>query len=172
MGPLAIPIAIAAGVAQTGLSIKSQRDAAKAQEKYQAAASKAESARAQQQMGAERIQQAFQNEERAKEIQNAARKADEARARARVSAGEAGVAGTSVDALLNDFSRQEAAFRFGLQRQGEQMDVSRELRLKDMGLQSYNTQISINKPIKQPDYAGAIASGISTGLSIYSTKTP
>ena len=172
MGPLAIPIAIASGVAQAGLSIKSQRDAAKAQAKFQKSASEAESVRVQQQMGAERIQQAFQREERAKEVQNAARKAEEARARARVSSGEAGVSGSSVDALLNDFSRQEAAFRFGLTRQGEQMDVARELRLKDIGLQSYNNQISINKPIKQPDYAGAILSGVSTGLSIYSTKTP
>jgi hypothetical protein len=73
-----------------------------------------------------------------------------------------------VDALLNDFTRQEATYRFGLQRQGQQMAVARDLRLKDMGLQSYNTQIAINKPIEQPDYAGALLSGVSTGLSIYS----
>lgn len=37
-----------------------------------------------------------------------AKKAAQARATARVAAGEAGVAGLSVDALMNDYSRQEA----------------------------------------------------------------
>ena len=160
--------AIIASIATTALSIRGQQQAAKAQAKYQKQASEAEAKRASQQMSAERIQEAFQNEERAKEIQLAAKKAKEARARATVAAGESGVAGLSVDALLNDFTRQEATYRFGLQRQGKQTAVARDLRLKDMGLQSYNTQIAINKPIEQPDYAGSIASGVSTGLSLYS----
>jgi len=169
--PAAIPIVL--GVAQAGLSISGQRQAAKAQAKYQKQASAAEAQRASQQMSAERIQEAFQNEERSREIQVAANKAREARSRATVAAGESGVAGQSVDALLNDFTRQEATYRFGLQRQGQQMAVARDLRLKDMGLQSYNTQIAINKPIAQPDYAGALLSGVSTGLSAYSaTKKP
>lgn len=173
MGPFAIPIAIAAGGLQAGLSIRSQQQAAKAQAKYQKQASDAESQRASQQMSAERIQEAFQNEERAREIQIAANKAREARSRASVAAGESGVAGASVDALLDDFTRQEATYRFGLQRQGQQMAVARDLRLKDMGLQSYNNQIAINKPIPQPDYVGSIVGGVSTGLSIYSaTKKP
>ena len=169
--PAAIPIVL--GVAQAGLSISGQQQAAKAQAKYQKQASAAEAQRASQQMSAERIQEAFQNEERSREIQVAANKAREARSRATVAAGESGVAGLSVDALLNDFTRQEATYRFGLQRQGQQMAVARDLRLKDMGLQSYNTQIAINKPIAQPDYAGALVSGVNTGLSIYSaTKKP
>lgn len=167
-----ISIGIGLGLAQAGLSIRGQQQAAKAQTKYQKQASEAESQRASQQMSAERIQEAFQNEERSREIQVAANKAREARARATVAAGESGVAGRSVDALLDDFTRQEATYRFGLQRQGQQMAVARDLRLKDMGLQSYNTQIAINKPIAQPDYAGALLSGVSTGLSAYSaTKT-
>lgn len=162
--------AIILGVAQTGLSIYGQRQAAKAQEAVQKRASEAENARYLQQASAERIQQSFQREERSKELQQSARKAQAARSRARVAAGEAGVVGSSVDALLNDFSRQEAAFRFGLERQGQQMDVARDLRLKDMGLQSYNNQISINKPIEQPDYAGALFAGVSSGLQIYGAK--
>lgn len=164
--------AIALGVAQTGLSIFSQQATAKAQAQAQSRASEAEERRLAEQTSAERIQQRFQNEERSKEIQQAAKKARAARSRAIVSAGEAGVEGSSVDALLGDFNRQEAAFRFGLQRQGQQMQVARELRLKDMGLQSYNNQIAINKPIEQPDYAGALFGGVNTGLQIYSTKTP
>jgi len=165
--------AIITTIATTALSIRGQQQAAAAQAKYQKQASEAENQRALQQMSAERIQEAFQNEERAKEIELAAKKAREARSRATVAAGESGVTGLSVDALLNDFTRQEATYRFGLQRQGQQMAVARDLRLKDMGLQSYNTQIAINKPIAQPDYAGALVSGVNTGLSIYSaTKKP
>ena len=165
--------AIITTIATTALSIRGQQQAAAAQAKYQKQASEAENQRALQQMSAERIQEAFQNEERAKEIELAAKKAREARSRATVAAGESGVTGLSVDALLNDFTRQEATYRFGLQRQGQQMAVARDLRLKDMGLQSYNTQIAINKPIAQPDYAGALLSGVSTGLSAYSaTKKP
>jgi len=159
---------IASTLLTTGLSIRGQQQTAKAQDKYRKQASEAENQRTLQQLSAERIQEAFQNEERAKEIQLAAKKAKEARARATVAAGEAGVAGLSVDALLSDFTRQEATYRFGLQRQGKQTAVARALGLKDMGLQSYNTQIAINKPIQQPDYAGSIASGASTGLSLYS----
>jgi hypothetical protein len=168
MGPFAIPLSIAFGAIQSGLAIRGQQQAAKAQYKAQQQAKAAENQRALQQMSAERIQEAFQNEERSKEIQLAANKAREARSRATVAAGESGVAGLSVDALLNDFTRQEATYRFGLQRQGQQMAVARDLRLKDMGLQSYNTQIAINKPIQQPDYAGTLFGGVSSGLSIYS----
>jgi hypothetical protein len=42
-----------------------------------------------------------------------ARAAAEARATARTAAGEAGVAGLSVEALLNDFTAQEGRYRYG-----------------------------------------------------------
>jgi hypothetical protein len=45
-----------------------------------------------------------------------ARAAAEARATARTAAGEAGVSGLSLDALLTDFTRQESEYRYGVRR--------------------------------------------------------
>ena len=164
-------IAAAVVVASTANSIYSQQQAASAQAKVQQRASAAERERLLQQMSAERIQQAFDNEERSKEMQKASKKAREARATAVVSAGEAGVSGLSVQALLDDYSRQEGAYRYGLIRQGEQQDVGRELRLKDGQMQSYNNLLSINKPIAQTDYLGSALDGAKTGMSVYSFGT-
>jgi len=160
--------AVAMTVATTVSSIRAQQQAASAQAKVQKRASVAERERLLQQMSAERIQQAFDSEERSKEMQKASKKAREARATAVVSAGEAGVSGLSVQALLDDYSRQEGAYRYGLQRQGEQQDIGRELRLKDDQMQSYNNLLSINKPIAQPDYLGSALDGAKTGMSVYS----
>lgn len=167
-GPLASKLAIGASVAQAGLSIAGQKASAKAQAIAQARASKAEVERYRQETNAARISQRFRYEEEAQQLQSASIKAMQARARARVAAGEAGVAGKSVDALLDDFSRQESMYRFGLTRQSRQRDVARNLQLKDMNQQSYNTLLQINQPIEQPDYAGAIFGAVSSGLSIYS----
>ena len=89
MGPFAIPLSIAFGAIQSGLAIRGQQQAAKAQYKAQQQAKAAENQRALQQMSAERIQEAFQNEERSKEIQLAANQALEARASATVEIGRA-----------------------------------------------------------------------------------
>jgi len=163
---------IAAGIAiaSTATSIYSQQQAASAQAKVQKRASAAERERHIQEMSAERIQQAFDNEARAGEMQKASQKARKARSTAVVSAGEAGVSGLSVQALLDEYSRQEGAYRYGLERQGEMQDVGRELRLKDQSLQSYNNLLSINKPIAQTDYLGSALEGAKTGMSVYSLK--
>jgi uncharacterized protein YlxW (UPF0749 family) len=166
--PLATKLAIGSGVAQAGLSIAGQKASAKAQATAQARSSKAEVERYRQQANAARISQRFRLEQEAQQLQSASIQAMKARASARMAAGDAGVAGNSVEALLNDFSRQEATYRFGLTRQSGQRDIATNLQLKDMNQQSYNTLLQINQPIEQPDYAGAIFGAASTGLSIYS----
>jgi hypothetical protein len=166
--PVVKGLSIASGVAQAGLSIAGQKASAKAQATAQARSSKAEVERYRQETNAARISQRFRYDQEAQQLQSASIKAMQARARARVAAGESGVAGKSVDALLDDFSRQESVYRFGLTRQSRQRDVAKNLQLKDANQQSYNTLLQINQPIEQPDYAGAIFGGISSGLSIYS----
>lgn len=171
--PLATKLAIGSGIAQAGLSIAGQKASAKEQATAQARSSKAEVKRYRQQINAARINQRFKLEEEAQQLQSASIQAMKARATARVSAGEAGVAGKSVDALLDDFSRQESMYRFSLTRQSGQRDIATNLQLKDMNQQSYNTLLQINQPIEQPDYAGAIFAAANTGLGIYSgVKTP
>ncbi len=157
------------GTTQSVLAIQGQRQAAKAQGRAQAAQTRAEQVRLLQQQSAERINQRFQQQQVSDQLQKAQVKAMEARATARTSAGEAGVAGVSVDALTNDLTRKEAIYRFGLQRQTEQTDIATELRMQDNNQRSYQTMLSINRPIEQPNYLEGILRGANTGLNAYGT---
>lgn len=157
------------GVATSALSIRGQQQQAKSQAKAQANATLAERQRLMQQQSAERINQAFQNEQVAAQLQVSTTKAREARATARVAAGESGVAGLSVDALTNDLTRKQAVYNYGLQRQNEQMGIATNLRMQDGALGSQQRTIAFNQPIKQPDYLGTLMKGANTGLNNYAT---
>ena len=105
------------GAASTGSSIMGQRQQAKAQARAQANASAAERQRHLQEVSSMRVQQGQEQVAAAQRISESARKAREARSTARVSAGESGVAGLSVDALINDLTKQEAEYSFATQQQ-------------------------------------------------------
>jgi hypothetical protein len=115
-----------------------------------------------------RIQQGQEQVAAAQRLQESTKKAREARATARVSAGEAGVAGLSVDALINDLTRKEAEYNFNTQKQLQMSDVNRTLQLRDAGLGFTNNMLRINKPIEQPNYLGAVLSGAQAGSSTHS----
>ena len=142
---------------------------AKAQEQAQANASKAERQRYLQEVSSMRVQQGQEQVAAAQRINESAKKAREARATARVSAGESGVAGLSVDALINDLTREEAEYSFATQQQTQMNDVGRQMQLQNAGLGFTNNMLRINRPIEQPDYLGAALSGAQTGMSTYST---
>lgn len=161
-------VAVALGVAQAGMQIQGQRQMAKTQAEVQRRASAAERQRYLHEVSSMRIQQGQEQVAAAQKMSESARKATEARATARVSAGEAGVAGLSVDALINDLTRQEAEYSFNVQKQTQMSDVNRQLQLRDAGLGFTNNMLRINKPIEQPNYLGAALSGAQTGLSTYS----
>ena len=141
---------------------------AKAQARSQANASVAERQRYLQEVSSMRVQQGQEEVAAAQRVNESARKAREARATARVSAGEAGVAGLSVDALINDLTREEAEFNFATQQQLQMNDVGRSMQLENAGLGFTNNMLRINKPIEGPDYLGTAISGAQTGLSTYS----
>ena len=162
-------ISMGMGAAQSILSIQGQRQSAKAQARAQANQTKAEQQRLLQQQSAERINQRFQEEQVANQLQKSSIKAMEARATARVSAGESGVSGISVDSLMNDLTRKQAVYNFGLTRQLEQGNIATDLRMQDFSQGSYQRQLSINQPIKQPNYLEGLLSGATTGLNTYGT---
>lgn len=162
------PISIGLAVAQTGATIMGQRQMASAQERAQANASKAERQRYLHEVSSMRIQQGQEQVAAAQRLQESTKKAREARATARVSAGEAGVAGLSVDALINDLTRKEAEYNFNTQKQLQMSDVNRTMQLEQAGLGFTNNMLRINKPIEQPNYLGAALSGAQTGLSTHS----
>ena len=159
---------IAMGVASAGLQIQGQRIQAQTQCRVQENASKVERQRYLNEVSSLRTQQGQEQVAAAQKLQANKTKAREARATARVSAGEAGVAGLSVDALMNDLTRKEAMYNNSVNTQGQMLDVRRELSLRDAGLGFTNNMLRINRPIEEVNYAGALMSGAQTGLSTFS----
>jgi len=162
-----VTAAVVMGVASTGLQIRGQQIQAKTQRKVQENASKVERQRYLNEVSSLRTQQSQEQVAMAQKLQANKTKAREARATARVSAGEAGVAGLSVNALMNDLTRKEAMYNNSVNTQGQMLDVRRELSLRDAGLGFTNNMLRINRPIEEVNYAGALVSGAQTGLSTY-----
>ena len=163
--PLIVSSIVGAGSAIS--SIQSQRYQADAQEESQRLASMQERQRYLAEVSAMRTQQSQEQEATTQQRQQADRRAMEARATATVSAGEAGVSGLSVDALLGDISRQQAEFTFSSQRQAEMTNVNRDLALREAGMGFNRNMLRINQPIEQPNYLGSLVDGAQTGLSMY-----
>ncbi len=172
-------LAIVGGL-QAGVQFAGARRQAKQQAAFQAQSAAAEQQRALQEQSSIRMQQAQQEEATARELEQVSRKSQEALARARVSAGEAGVAGASVQALMDDYTRQEAGYRAATLRQQELRGVGTQLGLEQAGLASQQRLIGINQPINKPSVLGAVLQagsqamgGYATGLDIKSRmKTP
>ena len=164
----AAAISTTMGVASAGAQMYGQRQQAKTQAKVQKNASAAERERYLREVSSMRVQQGQEEVAAAQRVNESARKAREARATARVSAGEAGVAGLSVDALINDLTREEANYNFATQQQLQMNDVGRSMELDNAGLSFTNNMLRINRPIEQPNYLGSALSGAQTGLSTYS----
>ena len=157
------------GVASSATSFIGQRRMARQQARYQARAAEAERQRAMQEQSALRVRQAQEQEAANREMAEVALKSREALARTRTSAGEAGVAGASVEMLLDDYTRQEAAYRIGITRQQEMRDVQTGLALTDAGYRTQMRQIEINKPIDKPSFLTGALSIAQGGLSGYRT---
>ncbi len=157
------------GVASSATSFIGQRRMARQQARYQARAAEAERQRAMQEQSALRLRQAQEQEAANREMAEVALKSREALARTRTSAGEAGVAGASVEMLLDDYTRQEAAYRIGITRQQEMRDVQTGLALTDAGYRTQMRQIEINKPIDKPSFLTGALNIAQGGLSGYRT---
>ena len=177
--PLAA-VAAAVQVASVGAQFAGARRQAKQQARYQAQAAEAERQRFLQEQTSLRMRQAQEQEAVGRELQQVSKKSQEALARARVSAGEAGVAGASVQALMDDYTRQEGAYRQAVLRQQELGALATGMGLEQAGFATQQRQIGIRQPISRPSglTAGLQAlrgglSGYATGLDIQSRmKTP
>jgi hypothetical protein len=97
-----------------------------------------------------------EREAAALDIMNASRAAREAMASARVSAGEAGVAGSSTDALLQDFERRQFEYTYGRQRSQEFREQAFEDQKKGIRSQQHGRILStLPKPVDRPSFLGA-----------------
>ncbi len=167
--------ALTLSAAGTGISLVGQKQQADAQEEYQKqlAASNVESA----QIESENVrsQQAQANEQNSREAFNAALANRKARATAKVAAGEAGVTGNSVDALMQEFQMEEGRYKEALFRQKALTDVSANQNIEAIRRGADANNLSMNTPISQPNYLAAAlnfgANAAATGLAYRGTQT-
>jgi len=169
-------LAVLGGV-QSGMQALGQQQQAKSQyqaqlqqnemqRRMQAQAAAAERQRAGQEATSLRMRQAQEQEAVGRELEQVGLKSQSALARARVAAGESGVAGASVDALMGDYMKQEAGYRSALLRQQELSGVGTGLGLEQIGLASQQRLMGINQPISDPIRPRGL--GISDVLSVAS----
>jgi len=162
--PVIAPIVM--GVVSGGLQVagsvarhQGQQEAANQTLAYQQQLTGAAQAVAADQQSAVRQRQAQEHESFARDSEKARIANAEARATARVSAGEAGITGSSVDALLQEFSMQEGRYFEANLRQSELLDMGADSEI-DSIRQGLNYQtLRINAPVNRP-------SRLATGLSI------
>jgi len=159
-----IGASVVSGFASPLVGYMGQRQQAKQQAAYQAQAAAAERQRFMQEQTSLRMRQAQEQEAVGRELEQVSRKSQEALARARVSAGEAGVAGASVQALMDDYVRQEAGYRAATLRQQELGGVATGLGLEQAGFATQQRQIGINRPIARPSFLTAGLQSLSGGL--------
>ena len=168
--PAVIPLITAGlGATQAGVQYAGARQQAKAQAQYQKQAQAAERQRFLQEQTSLRMRQAQEQEAVGRELEQVSRKSQAALARARVSAGEAGVAGASVQALMDDYMRQEAGYRSALARQQELGAIGTGMQLEQAGFATQQRMIGLSQPIDRPSGLGAALGAIGSGLSGYRT---
>jgi Na+-translocating ferredoxin:NAD+ oxidoreductase RnfG subunit len=160
--------AIVSGVLTAASSAASQKQAADAQERQQKIAAQQERQRYLEEVTSLRSQEAQEQVARSQRLQEAEVKGKEAKASAVVAAGEGGVAGLSVEALVANISRKEATYAFSEKKQAEMIGIGRTLELQSAGSGYQRNLLTINRPIQQPNYLNAALEGTQAGLGIYS----
>lgn len=146
--------------ASTTASLVGQKKQADAQADYQENLAEANVKAAQVQSAQVRDQQAQANEATTRESQQASLASRKASSTATVAAGEAGVSGNSVDALLRDYRGQEGIFKEAVLRQKQLTDVSAGQQIDAIRSGADAGNLSMNAPIGQPNYlAGALSFG-------------
>jgi len=154
---------------QGAVQFAGQQRQAKQQEAYQRQAQAAERQRFLQEQTSMRMRQAQEQEAVGREMEQVSRKSQAALARARVSAGEAGVAGASVQALMDDYMRQEAGYRAAALRQQELGGIATGMGLEQAGFATQQRQIGLSQPIQKPSVLGTVLSSAQQAMGAYRT---
>ena len=150
------------------LSIRGQQVAAKAQRQAQAAATERARQKHLADITASRVKQGMENEVLTQQLVENTKRAEAARATAATSAIENNKSGVSVNAMLADYTRQEGDTAFGLVRQAQFGNISRDFGLEQQAMAFSNEVGNINKPIAQPNYGATLLGLANTATGIYS----
>jgi hypothetical protein len=174
------PAALAViGGLQAGMQFAGQRQQAKAQMALQSQQIRA----AQQKLGFQRTAALLERQQQEKAVaqeKGRAAKAGEAIvSRAGVAALESGVSGLSVQALMDDYIRQQAGQVAALTSQDKLYALRHGLNLQQLGMASEQEILGLSKPISKPSLlSGALSiasgamSGYSAGKSFQNTIRP
>jgi len=166
------PISITAVTAAVGSNI-AQFAGARQQAKQQAAFQAQSIAAAQRKAGFQRTSQILEAQQKqlalAQEKGKVTKAAREQLSRATVSAGEAGVSGLSVQALMDDYIRQQAGKQVALTTQEKLYGLQYGMGLRQLGLASQQEILGLSQPIEKPSLLSAGLGAISGGLSGYRT---
>jgi len=164
---MATTAAISAASTATSAIAKNQQAEAQAQHQqqvFQRNKERALEARTQK-VFMENLRQQQEAQAASQRIQKTERQAAEARSRARVAAGESGVSGRSVDALLADFYQQEAEFRSAVQHNLQLSDRQSEARKDSLVTQQEGRVAAAQpQPVQRPNFLGAALQIGATGL--------
>jgi len=156
-----------AGVVGAGAGFIGQRQQAKAQAAYQAQSIAA----AQKKEGFQRTSQLLESQQKrmalAQETSKITKAAQEKLASATVSAGEAGVSGLSVQALMDDYVRQQAGLQAAVTTQEKLYGLQTGMSLQQIGLASQQEILGLSQPINRPSLLTTGLQAISGGLSGY-----
>lgn len=165
-------IGLAISAASATASIQGQRYQAQAQEQQQAELTKANNFVAGEQMAQTRLQEAQQAEAAARENEKARLAAQKARSTAVVTAGEAGVSGASVDALLGEYGMQLGQFREASNRQTQLTASASASQIAAIQTGARFQNLSINAPIVGPNYGAEAVKFAGSAMSTYQAYNP
>jgi hypothetical protein len=161
--------AVAASVGSNIAQFAGARQQAKAQAAYQAQSIAA----AQKKAGFQRTSEILEAQQKrlalAQETGKITKAAREKLASATVSAGEAGVSGLSVQALMDDYVRQQAGLQAAVTTQEKLYGLQTGMNLQQLGLASQQEILGLSQPIERPSLLTAGLGAISGGLSGYAT---
>jgi len=144
-----------------------QQQAASAKERYQQQLMGAERERQQQAETNLRMRQQDEQEARARELAKVSQEARAMASRSIVSAGEAGISGASVDALLAEGTRRELDFYESMTRQGQLQNIAYEREIESGRTGSAMRILDINRPVSRPSFANLAIDLAGAGMQTY-----
>ncbi len=159
----------AAGAVATA---QGQKYAADAQADQQRQLVAANNSNADEQISQLRIQQAQNAESVARDNERARLAAQRSKASATVAAGEAGVTGNSVDALLGEYDAQLGQYREATLRQRQLNDQGANTQIDAIRTGTRYQNLQINAPISGPNYAAIGLGFLKDSLGTYKAYNP
>lgn len=163
---------LALNVAQTTMQAVGQNQQAKAQRGYQSQLVAANNAEANNALSMLRIEQAQTRESNARELQKAQLASKAARSTAIVAAGEAGVTGNSVDAMLQEYSANLGAYKETALRQQQIQESSFADRATAIRSGARYDALRINAPVSGANVGAALAQFGGQALGAYRDYNP